>query len=360
MRLAKPLLERLLLARLFYYRGQDALRESGPFAAGFAICNFQDATETFLRVLAEHFHCSLKENTSFQVLLDKIDEVASESLTHRSSLIRLNKARINFKHFSLRPDLDDANKFMVSLEAFFATSAQRILGVDFGSVSMISLVEHTRTENWLRKAEQAIIDRNAREAIQAAAIAFRVFRRFLSPEYRDFQLDPFQRYENPDVIELSRSTAEVLDVLQEQLNLIMDGVDLAEFRRFQSIVPVVDLSEAGTVHMHWPSGPHVEPTIENAHSCIRFVIESALRIKQNYVKPKWTRQPELGKKLRVIEVTPIVVYPEDSPEVIREAIVGEILFSYKLRREHRAHVAVLQGGERAYISAKSIEEVNTE
>ncbi len=355
--LEKPLLDRLLLARCFYLRGRAVLRENGPFAAGFAISNFQDAAETYLRLLAEHLHCAIKENMAFNQLLDEIDRVACEPLMHRSSLIQLNKARVNFKHFGLRPVREDADKFQIDLEVFFATNAQIMFGIDFSSVSMISLVGHTRTENWLRKAEESISDNKPKETIHAVAVAFCIFRHFLAPEHQEFQLNQFHDYEHWDVRKLAESTENALDDLQEQLDLIMDGINLAEYRRFRSVTPVVTLSVAGTIHTHWPGMQRGEPTIEDAQRCIQFVTESVLLIKDNYVESDWEVRRAPGEKLRVIETTPVVVFPEDDPEVIRTTTVGEILLSYGSKREYKGHFSVFQDGEEAYISVKSVEEV---
>lgn len=352
----RPLIDRLLLARYFYFRGQASLREYSPFSAGFAICNFQDAAETFLRAVAEHLHCSIRETTSFNQLLDEIDNRVLEPLTYRSSLIQLNKARVNFKHFGLRPGHNDAEKFMVQLEAFFSMTAQRLLSVDFASISLASLIGHMRTENWLKKADQAVSDNEAKQAIESAAKAFAIFRRFINPDRPSTELDPSYKYESWEVRDLSNHVADVIDDLKEQLDLIMDGIDLSEYRMFRHLAPVVTLAVVGKVHLHWPHRANIGPSIEEAQQCIRFVIDSVLNMKANRI-PLLTPGGTIPRfKLRVITDSPIVVYPEEDPEVIRMAVVGEVFLSPKSGTNPDGYVPIyLDDGDHGFIMFESIE-----
>ena len=357
--LAKPHIDRLIVARYFYFRGKAVLQENGPFAAGFAICNFQDAAETFLRVVAEHLHCPTQDNTQFSKLIDDIDAKAAERLTHRASLLQLNKARVGFKHYALRPAREDAEKFNGDLEAFFSITARLLLGVEFESVSMVSLIGHARTENWLREAEQWMSRGDATKAVTSAAVAFAIFRRFMRVGDKGArEVDPFRQYRDSELVQLATNTQQALDDLQGQLDLIMNGINLAEYRRFRVISPAITITHGGKVHTDWPQRMRLQLSLDDARRCVNFVLESALKMKDAYVLGESHPRSAYSRKYRVIVDADMVAYPEENPEIIRKAKVGEVIVSCGSKPNYKNYIAVfLPDGDRAYVSADALEEL---
>ncbi len=73
MDISKELIDRLVCAKYLFMRGIELLERSGTYADGLTVLHFQDAAEMCLRVIAEHLHCSIKENIAFnQIRTDRL------------------------------------------------------------------------------------------------------------------------------------------------------------------------------------------------------------------------------------------------------------------------------------------------
>jgi hypothetical protein len=112
----------------------------------------------------EFLHANIKDGSAFNQIIDEIDKVSPTKLSHRSALNQLNKARVSFKHFGLQPKKEDVIKFRQDLEVFFPKTFQLFLNLEYESVSLVHLIGHRRTENYLRQAEQHIANQKYRES----------------------------------------------------------------------------------------------------------------------------------------------------------------------------------------------------
>ena len=142
----KEIIDRLICAKYMFQHGNELLERGGPFSDGLTILLFQDSVEMCLRAIAEHHHCSIKDNIAFNQIIDEIDKTGKGVLTHRTALNQLNKARLNFKHFGLQTKHEDVVKFRRDLEAFFPAALSTFLDLSYDSISLIDLVEHYRNE----------------------------------------------------------------------------------------------------------------------------------------------------------------------------------------------------------------------
>lgn len=349
MNLNKQLLDRLICSKYIFHKGVEILDRGGPFSSGLGVLHFQDAVEMVLRIVAEHLHCSLKENAAFNQIIDLIDSSGSNKITHRSALNQLNKARINFKHFGLEPKHEDVIKFRHDLEGFFPNVLKSFLDVDFFLISLTNLIEHRRTENFLNKAEKLIQDMNYRDSICSSAIAFAIFNSHHNKETDKYWRDPFRKVKDTEIKEWVESIEKLVLDQQAQLNLIMNGINLSDYRKFQRCVPIVHLTVAGTYRVTYLGGwGQLEPSLETALFCYNFVIDAILLMKANKLPSKYPVKESL-QKIEVIKECPIIVWPGNEPEIIRVTEIGEIFYARPERSDKAAHIAIILDGDVAYI-----------
>jgi len=354
MNLNKQLLDRLICSKYIFSKGVNVLDRGGPFSSGLAILHFQDAVEMVLRIIAEHLHCSLKENAAFNQIIDSIDSLGSEKIIHRSALNQLNKARINFKHFGLEPKHEDVIKFRRDLEGFFPNVLKSFLDVDFYLISLTNLIDHRRTENFLNKAEKLIQDMNYRESICSSAIAFAIFNSHYNKEPEKYRRDPFRRVEDTDLKKWVEGIEELVLGQQAQLNLIMNGINLADYRRFQRCVPIVHLTMAGTYRVVYLGGRgQLEPSLETALFCFNFVIDAILIMKANKLPSKYPDQ-EPVRKFKVIKESPIIVWPGNDQEIIRFTEIGEILYARHERSDKAGYITIILDGDDAFVESTCV------
>lgn len=359
MSLPKPLIERVVVSKYLLRRARETLASSSPFVSGLTVLQLHDATEMLLRVVAEHLHTQIKERSSFDQIVNAVASVATTPLKHRSALNQLNKARVNFKHFGLEPKKEDAQKLLLDMESFYPETVKTLLREDFDAISLSSLAGHRRTENWLAKAETALESGEYDEAVRASTVAFEIYRHHLKrdPDYF-FALHGIDRLVDSELQELIDEIKKKLLEHQSQLDFIMDGINLAEYRRFLRYAPHVMMTGANTLYIQSSLGQKLEIDQDEAAFCCRFVLDAILTMKENHVPPRWGYAPEPDGKLRVTEDCSIIVFPQENPEVIREARKGETLLRYKKRRPRDGHLVIVEEGDKAYVPETAVETID--
>lgn len=268
----------------------SVLASTAPFSAGVAVGQLQDPVELFLHLLGDHFHAQIKEKLAFDQIIDAVNKQLPTPLSHRTALIQLNKARVNFKHHALEPRLEDARKLLHDVQDFLPAMSKAHLGVDFETLSLSSLVGHLRSENWLRKAEEFLATGDYARAVDAAAIALAIFQGHLDTPVEPVRLDRFGRYRHGEFRDLIEAVENEFHNAHSTLDLMLTGVNLAQFRLFRKFAPRVDFSRAGTFFLSGRDFYYAEPNREQATVCVSFAIDAILSIKTAHVPASQQRR----------------------------------------------------------------------
>lgn len=352
-------MDRLVCAKYIFIKSCEVLDKGGYFADGMAVLGFQDSAEMFLRVIAEFLHANIKDGSAFNQIIDEIDKVSPTKLSHRSALNQLNKARVNFKHFGLQPKKEDVIKFRQDLEVFFPKTFQLLLNLEYESVSLVHLIGHRRTENYLRKAEQHITNQQYKEAIEATSISFAIFQSFIERKRERERFDFGIPIEEFKIVE--KKIKQKFEQQQKDIDILMYGISLAEYKRFKAFAIKVSFALAGNLILQEPLY-HREEYInyENALFCYRFVIDAVLLMKQNELPiSHWYHLNNyFSNKFRVLKSTDIIAYISEGEgkEIIRKAEIGEILEGGN-RSVYEGYIMILQDEEPAYIIKDAVEEI---
>lgn len=365
------LLDRLVCAKFLFRTGIDALEREGPFSAGLGVLLFHDAVELGLRAVVAQLQAKATDQMPFSQLLDCIDETGAAKVPYRTELLKLNRMRVSFKHAAILPHSDDIRKIQHSLDAFFAALALRFFALDFDDVSLVGLVRHTRTANWLRAAEGHLSHSEYDLAVEASAKAFAVFMNSRMPQRRYLNLLSNLRATesrgagSQDInarkamSKLAHDTEEEFQQIWDQLDLIATGVNLADYGRFRDLAPRVRLSQAQTFWIlnHGRSGPI---DYEDASFCVSFAISTILKAQQQYRKPGWT----IGSKriFRVNVDTQVILFPnrdESENETICVASTGTTLNAPTSDYDNKeaGYTAVLHDDQIVYVKTEALSEL---
>ena len=369
MNIKKSLIDRLICAKYLFLKGIKELSRGGHFSASFALLNFQDSAEMILRIIAEQIECHITKKEGFDSILNKINEKSGKELPHRTVLNQLNESRINFKHYGNEPIKNDVLKFSKDLEVFFPKVLRLFLDIDFNSISLADLIEHKRTENYIKKAEQFIDNKDYENAIFQTAMAFEIFYKHHTEYTKDFS--SFHKYnylnfndhnENHEKIEdWGKKIEEKIIDQQSQLNIIINGINLADYRKYRSYIPesmnlIIDVK-------------HSNETIEKIASfCYSFVIDAIFLMKEHKFVPSYPIQKHNTIKVKVIEKCDILVDGFEKSEIIREAVVGEILNTFWQNdleaifypNNKRDFIEINQDSDKAYVKKDFVEIINNE
>ncbi len=148
---------RLTLARHLYELGSASLRSANEMHLFSAVNLLQDAVEAFLIAVADHIGAAIDQNTKFDKYFVQIDsKIAPKELPFKSKLIRLNRIRVDSKHYGIQPARDECERLAVSVREFFDEVSTSILGASFSTVSAIDLLRDGETKTVLLEAKKAL------------------------------------------------------------------------------------------------------------------------------------------------------------------------------------------------------------
>jgi hypothetical protein len=335
--MAKPIsddiIKRLILSKYLLTKAREQGSHDELYSAGLAVSNVQDAIETLLRALAEHLHAQVRQQETFDQLISTVETAAAKPLTFRSALARMNKARVNFKHFALEPRLAEAQGFCRDMEQFYSDVVRDLFGIDPESVSLVGLIGHRRTENWMHQSQAALDAGKYHDAVEAAAVAFGVYRHHI---FRDVDLRSLSGgARDRESISFAREVGQHLKRIYEILDLQMTGISLTDYRRFVRLSPGVMFTEGLRAIPQWRFDP---PNDEDSRFCFRFVLDSILQMKRNEVPPVLDRSPIPHGNVRILKDCDVFVWPANDAEVIFRATSGTTFPGVKNSPWHQGYI----------------------
>ena len=116
---------------------------------------FQDAIEAFLLAVADHVGAGIDQNTKFDKYFVVInDKISPKELPFKSKIIRLNRIRVDSKHYGIQPDRDECTRLSIAIREFFDEVCSSVFGVPFSSVSAIDLLKDGDTKTELLRAKE--------------------------------------------------------------------------------------------------------------------------------------------------------------------------------------------------------------
>lgn len=356
------LIRRLTLPRYLLRQATVAIHHYSPYSGGMVTSLLQDTVESFLRILSEWGGADVKDTASFQTLIDKVGERFRVVVEHKASILRLNRARVAFKHHGITISESEAAGFASAAEAFLSEVSSEVLGIAFAEISLISEIDHRRTQNWLHKAERFLQSGNYKESCSCASIAMAIYRSFSAQWAREWTRDRPSFFLSREIRndsklrELTEWVEESIRPIVQRLDLMMQGVDAASYRRFLAFTPTPVITAAKTIRIVRHRNT-ANPSESDARFCIDFVVESALRIRDNRLPGYSRRFPSKEAQVAVVERDcDVVVYPdEDPPEIICRAVEGDRLrISDGSSEHHSGYAGVILDGEIYYVPTEDI------
>lgn len=147
---------RISLARHLFQLGKSSLESPNDMYLFAAVNLLQDAVEAFLIAVADFAQAEIDQNTKFDKYFVLINEkISPKELPFKSRLLRLNRIRVDSKHYGIQPARDECDRVVVSVREFFDEVSSSVLGVNFSTVSAIDLLDAGEIKNLLLEAKIA-------------------------------------------------------------------------------------------------------------------------------------------------------------------------------------------------------------
>jgi hypothetical protein len=308
-------MERLAFIKYLHLQAEQISQQPRPHSST-AILGFHDSVELFLVLASEEVNAGNKY--SFMEYWEEIKRNSDTKLTQKASMKRLNKARVNLKHYGNRPNADDIESHRANVRSFFEENTKRIFGIEYSEVTLVDLIQFDNTKQLSEEAEQKLKNNKFGEAVCFISAAFddmfdefddrvrdqlgytpyptpkhRITSPNITPGYGTesglfADVDSGEKINNVNSIEKEAAITlykiesylddlgRNLDSMYEALRIVSLGIDQPRYQRFNSLIPEVSSSGEPKFH-HWDG----ESISENeARFCLDFLIEVALRLQE--------------------------------------------------------------------------------
>lgn len=289
----KTTVERLALIKYHFNHGIEQSRLIEPLN-GFSLLTFHDTVELFLNLICEIN--SIEIPIQFMEYWTKINNnSATAKLSHKTSMQKLNKARVGFKHYGIIPSKPDIESFKIFTQSFLEENYFKFFDIDFNKVSLVDLIENERSQKHLKESENAFDTNSIEQCVNNLAKSFA----YLLHDYESNKKD--KRYQSPfDFTDSFRSLRHIpskidnetkrflsnvvdsITKIQGILRLITMDIDYKQYIKFSALTPGYGFT----------SNDEVVPfrfdkktfTSEDFDFCRNFIINTALKLQESDFK----------------------------------------------------------------------------
>jgi hypothetical protein len=289
-------IKRLAFIKYLFTVGVEQTEKPEPLCWA-SVLTFHDAVELFLQLAAEYVNVKgrLKDIHFLEywsLINNRLKKIGKAELTQVISMERLNKARVNFKHYGTPPSKSAiTGDFKVSVTSFFEENTALIFDVKFAEISMLEVISYQRTRDDLKKAEELLNQRKLEDSLDNVALAFRKLVDDYEGKKRNkwgdspFSVGP-RLYSHLSAFSLGIKgdlgnfidwTKESLESIQGIVRIIGFGIDYKKYARFKLLTPYIRSTIGGNYSIQRKKR---RPSVSDIRFCIDFVVESALALQE--------------------------------------------------------------------------------
>lgn len=284
---------RLAVIKQLYLHGLNQSYEVEPMN-GFSILSFHDSVEMFMKLCAEQRNIKINRDVNFGDYFTKLPELQCSA-----TMTSLNSKRINLKHYGTLPSKLDIEISRTNVTDFFDLNTPVFFGVQFGDISLISLIKYESVREYMEKALSKLSANNFIDSITNSQIAFKEllwcyekentinFESIFGKSHDFAFLSSFHLKLGlgSGLDDFVDNVAESIPILEERLKIIGLGIDYILYQKFKMLSPFIQM---------WPSNKgknKYEVFIDekcdrricnqrNTQFCFDFVIDSALKLQR--------------------------------------------------------------------------------
>ncbi len=286
-------MRRLALIRLLLGRAEDAAKQPAPYSTD-AINRAHDVAEMWLALAVEATGLSIPKE--FMAYWPELEKGLGRPLAYKVQMTRLNKTRINLKHYGIEPAPEEVKAATATVRSLLTDETPEVFGVELSAASLAVFVTSEAASKSLTQAEDEWGRDESDRAMADLSEAFdHVIRDYVASKRRGTASSVFTSVgplENPfntwhrtrpnrgsgvqpnrDMERWQQAVEESVIALDETVTLVGLGVDIRRYGMFRSLVPRVTRMVSGKRTIV-AAGP--KPSSEQFEFCRDFVVQTAL------------------------------------------------------------------------------------
>lgn len=286
----KTTIERLALIKYHFNHGVEQSQLVEPLN-GFSLLTFHDTIELFLNLICETN--SIEVPIKFMEYWTTINKATTQAkLSYKTSMLKLNKARVGFKHHGIIPSKPDIESFKLLTQIFLEEYYIKFFNIDFKKVSLIDLIENERSKSHLKESEKAFEINSIEDCVNNLTMSYAYLlhdyesnkkdKRFMSPfnfknSFRSLHHIP--RKVDDETRRFFSDLTESITKIQDVLRLITMGIDYKQYVKFSALTPEYGFSANDEVV---PFGFDKKTfTAEDFDFCRNFIINTAIKLQES-------------------------------------------------------------------------------
>lgn len=286
------ILKRLAFIKYLYSLGLNQSHLPEPLS-GCSILMFHDSIEMFLQLIKEELDVSGKGKDFedyWNVINEKLDNF---KLSQKESCRRLNKSRVNLKHYGILPSPSDIEGFRATATNFFIDNTPLIFKCEFDQISLIDLVNCEKSRNELELSMKDIEIEDYSSALDHLALAFsHLIHDYERRKTTQYGTSPFffgksltfnnsfhMGIKEQNLSEFIDKVKESIESMQEAIKILSFGFDYRKYTKFTLLTPHVFQVISGDYKLS-QNARKPERSKEDCNFCLDFIIECAIKLNQ--------------------------------------------------------------------------------
>lgn len=289
----KPTIERLALIKYLSRQAIEQSMQPDPIN-GFSVLQFHDCVELLLNLICETKNIKVPQN--FMDYWTEINKIINpDLLSHQTSMQKLNKARVGFKHHGIIPSKTDIESFRVMTLSFLTENYVKFFKIEYEKVSLLDLIENSRCKSHLQEAEEALVNKLVEECLKNLTKSFGYLLHDFESNKRDNRYrspfnfsDPFRSLQNiPNKLDneskrFLRNVTDSISKIQDILRLLTIGIDYKQYIKFSAFVPEYGLTASDEIIPYHINRKTL--STEDFEFCRNFIINTAFKLQESDFK----------------------------------------------------------------------------
>jgi hypothetical protein len=153
--LSGPVVKRLTLSRHLFEMALRNARSQQEAADAASVNLLQDAIEIFFLAVFDFLNIAVAQRTDFPNYLDKLSDNIGGELPFRRRLLEINRVRVHSKHEGIPPNRKEVDGYVTDARKFLEQICEKVLGVDYWTISLVALLDEGEPKQFLKEAEKA-------------------------------------------------------------------------------------------------------------------------------------------------------------------------------------------------------------
>lgn len=285
--------KRLAVIKQLYLHGVEQSYEVEPMN-GFSILSFHDSVEMFMKLCAEQKGVKINKDVNFGDYFVKLP-----NLSGSATMTNLNNKRVSLKHYGSLPSNLDIEVSRANVTDFFEQNTPVFFNVQFGEISLVSLIKYDSVRDYLNKAMSNLLSNEYKDSITNSQIAFKelmwCYKTENTKNYESILGESFNfAFQSSFFLKMGLgrdfdgfidNVSTSIPLLEERVNIIGLGIDYLHYRKFKLLSPYIEMwphktgDERYSVFIEGDRDRRI-CSQRNAQFCFDFVIDSALKLQR--------------------------------------------------------------------------------